>query len=112
MKKTIWALLLAFAASSATGMAQDKLTREQILAMSTDELSELPLEDLMAAVETLGVSSVDELFALIMNKNVSSASKEEESTFTSPSQAPSSPARRYAPMACRPLRRPCASSPA
>ncbi len=84
MKKTIWALLLAFAASSVTGMAQDKLTREQILAMSTDELSELPLEDLMAAVETLGVSSVDELFALIMNKNVSSASKEEESTFTSP----------------------------
>ncbi len=84
MKKTIWALLLALAASSATGMAQDKLTREQILAMSTDELSELPLEDLMAAVETLGVSSVDELFALIMNKNVSSASKEEESTFTSP----------------------------
>ena len=63
--------------------AQQKLTREQILAMTTDELSELPLEDLMSAVETLGVASVDELFALIMNKNVSSASKEEESTFTS-----------------------------
>lgn len=52
--------------------------------MSTEQLSELPLEDLMAAVETLGVSSVDELFALIMNKNVSSASKQEENTFTSP----------------------------
>lgn len=52
--------------------------------MSTDELAELPLETLMQAVETLGVSSVDELFAIIMNKNVSSASKSEESTFTSP----------------------------
>ncbi len=61
-----------------------RLTREQILAMSTDELSELSLEELMEAVETLGVSSVDELFALIMNKNVSSASKKEESSFTSP----------------------------
>ncbi|MBQ3634323.1 MAG: TonB-dependent receptor [Bacteroidales bacterium] len=64
--------------------AQDTLTREQILAMTTDELSELPLDQLMKAVETLGVSSVDELFALIMNKNVSSASKTEESSFTSP----------------------------
>lgn len=78
-------LLLFVAAMVATaGSAQQQLTREQILAMSTEQLSELPLEDLMAAVETLGVSSVDELFALIMNKNVSSASKQEENTFTSP----------------------------
>ena len=65
-------------------VAQDKLSKEQILSMSTEQLSELPLEQLMQAVETLGVSSVDELFELIMNKNVSSASKSEESTFTSP----------------------------
>ncbi len=64
--------------------AQQKLTKEEILNMSIGELSELPLEDLMQAVETLGVSSVDELFALIMNKNVSSASKTEEDSFTSP----------------------------
>ncbi len=64
--------------------AQQKLTKEQILDMSIEELSELPLEDLMAAVETLGVSSVDELFSMIMNKNVSSASKQEENSFTSP----------------------------
>ncbi len=84
IKKTVLALLLSLSLSTVNAGAQDRLTREQILAMTTDELSELPLEDLMAAVETLGVSSVDELFALIMNKNVSSASKEEESTFTSP----------------------------
>lgn len=64
--------------------AQGKYSKEQILAMSIEELSDLPLEDLMAAVETLGVSSVDELFAMIMNKNVASASKKEENAFTSP----------------------------
>ncbi len=64
--------------------AQNKLTREEILSMTTEQLSELPLEDLMQAVETLGVSSIDELFSLIMNKNVSSASKQEENSFTSP----------------------------
>lgn len=75
--------LLACIALAAETNAQTPLTKEQILNMSTEELSELPLEDLMQAVETLGVGSVDELFALIMNKNVSSASKTEESTFTS-----------------------------
>ncbi len=64
--------------------AQQKLTKEQILSMTTEDLSDLPMEDLMEAVETLGVSSVDELFAMIMNKNVSSASKQEENSFTSP----------------------------
>ncbi len=79
----IIALLIA-GVLSLNAMAQQQLTRDQILAMSMDELSELSLEELMQAVETLGVSSVDELFALILNKNVSSASKEEESSFTSP----------------------------
>lgn len=75
-------LLAAMMASEVN--AQEALTKEQILSMSIEELSDLPLEDLMAAVETLGVSSVDELFAMIMNKNVSSASKETEDTFVSP----------------------------
>ena len=68
-----------------SAQAQDtSMTREQILNMSVDELAELPLEDLMHAVELLGVSSVDELFMMIMNKNVSSASKKEEDSFKSP----------------------------
>lgn len=79
------ALLLTCAILCASSSyAQSKLTKEQILSMSTEELSDLSLEDLMQAVETLGVSSVDELFAMIMNKNVSSASKKEEDSFTSP----------------------------
>ena len=78
-------LILAGAILFSSGsFAQNKLTKEQILSMSTEELSDLPLEDLMQAVETLGVSSVDELFAMIMNKNVASASKKEEDSFKSP----------------------------
>ena len=64
--------------------SQNTFTREQVLEMSMEELSDLSLEDLMAAVEAVGVSSADELFALIMNKNVSSASKKEEDSFKSP----------------------------
>lgn len=83
MKKLLTILLAATLTFAA--QAQDhKLTRDEILAMSTDQLAELPLDQLMEAVETLGVSSVDELFSLIMNKNVSSASKSEENSFTSP----------------------------
>lgn len=82
MKKHMALSLLLLTALVA--QAQEPLTKEQILNMTTDELTELPLDELMAAVETLGVTSVDELFAMIMNKGVSSASKDDESVFTSP----------------------------
>ncbi|MCQ2214598.1 MAG: TonB-dependent receptor plug domain-containing protein [Bacteroidales bacterium] len=84
MKLRFTAIILLLAFVMGMSNAQTNLTKEQIMAMSIEELSDLSLEDLMAAVETLGVSSVDELFAMIMNKNVSSASKEEEDAFTSP----------------------------
>lgn len=84
MKLRFTTILLLLSFVVCFGNAQTSLTKEEIMAMSIEELSDLPLEDLMAAVETLGVSSVDELFAMIMNKNVSSASKEEEDAFTSP----------------------------
>lgn len=84
MKKLTISLVLA-AMVGVSAMAQTQnYTREEVLSMSVEQLSDLPLEDLMQAVETLGVSSVDELFAMIMNKTVSSASKNEESAFTSP----------------------------
>lgn len=80
---TLCAVLLIFS-TAAFSQGTNTITKEKVLSMSVEELSELPLEDLMAAVEALGVSSVDELFAMIMNKNVSSASKSEENAFTSP----------------------------
>ena len=52
--------------------------------MSIEQLSDLPMEDLIRAAELLDVQSVDELFSLLMNKNVSSASKREEDSFRSP----------------------------
>lgn len=82
--KALTLTLLFLAIGSLSYAQSNKLTKEQILAMSMEELSELPLDELMEAVETLGVSSVDELFAMIMNKNVASASKKEESSFTAP----------------------------
>ncbi|MCQ2374570.1 MAG: TonB-dependent receptor [Salinivirgaceae bacterium] len=83
MKKILIAILALTLATTVSAQEQ-QLTRDQILSMSFEELSDLPFDQLMAAAETLGVSSVDELFAMIMNKNVSSASKKEESAFTSP----------------------------
>jgi iron complex outermembrane receptor protein len=59
------------------------ITREQVMEMSMEEMSALPLEDLMKLVEVAGVSSLDELYQLL-NKNVTSASKKGESQFESP----------------------------
>jgi len=83
MKKTLLMAIVMLVSIVASAQEQ-QLTRDQILNMTFEELSDLPFDQLMAAAETLGVSSVDELFAMIMNKNVSSASKKEESAFASP----------------------------
>lgn len=84
MRKILFTTLALFLVMSVSAQEPQQLTRDQILNMSFEELSDLPFDQLMAAAETLGVSSVDELFAMIMNKSVSSASKKEESAFTSP----------------------------
>ena len=74
--RKISTLFVCFLMLASTMYAQNsKLTKEAVLSMSIEQLSDLPLEDLMYAVELLDVKSVDELFELIMNKNVSSASK-------------------------------------
>lgn len=86
MKKIF--LLLLITMVSFSGFAQDpqtsEMTREQVLSMSVDELSQLPLEDLMAAMDLMGVSSMEELTNLLINKDVSSASKRVENAFDSP----------------------------
>lgn len=81
--KILVSLALCFSIITSS-YSQSKLTKEAVLSMTTEELSDLPLEELMYAVELLEVKSIDELFALIMNKNVSSASKKEEDSFKSP----------------------------
>ncbi|MDG5798995.1 TonB-dependent receptor [Marinilabiliaceae bacterium ANBcel2] len=61
-----------------------ELTREEILEMSIDDLADLSLEELMDAMEIVGVSSMEELIELLINRNVYSASRREEGAFGSP----------------------------
>jgi len=85
--KYITILLFSLILSSSI-LAQEEgktsLSKEKILSMSTEELSALSLEDLMAAIDIVGVSSLEELYELLLNKDVTSASKSEESLFDSP----------------------------
>jgi iron complex outermembrane receptor protein len=60
------------------------LSKDDILSMSMEELSTLSLDDLMDAIALVGVSSIEELYELLLNKDVTSASKSEESLFDSP----------------------------
>lgn len=87
MKTFIAAALAAMASIGA--QAQDstqepRLTKEAIMNMSIEQLGDLPFEDLLRAVELLEVNSIDDLYAIIMNKSVASASKSVESAFESP----------------------------
>ena len=50
------------------------MTQDDIMKLSYDELLEMPFEDVLHLADVMGVS-MDELFAMIMNKSVSSASK-------------------------------------
>lgn len=80
-------VLLLSVAISVSAMAQtrdvSKMTRSEILSMSYDELAEMSFEDIMALTKILGVS-LDELYEMLLNKDVTSASKKEESKFDSP----------------------------
>ena len=59
------------------------MTQDDIMKLSYDELLEMPFEDVLHLADVMGVS-MDELFAMIMNKSVSSASKKAEDSFKSP----------------------------
>ncbi len=89
MLRTKYIIIVLFSLIFSAGiMAQEggstTLTKEKILSMTTEELSALSLEDLMSAIDIVGVSSLEELYELLLNKDVTSASKSEESLFDSP----------------------------
>jgi len=58
-------------------------TREEVLNIPYDQLIELPLEDLLILADIVGVS-LDELYEMILNKDLVSASKSKESSFEAP----------------------------
>jgi len=59
------------------------MTKEEVLKMTYDDLLNLPFEDLLKLAEIVGVSA-DELLEMILNMEVSTASKKAESVFDSP----------------------------
>ncbi len=86
MRRITGFILLFSVLNIVAGFAQkpiDKMTKEDILAMSYDQLADLPLEDLMKLAEIVGVS-IDDLFNMVLNKDVSIASKSSESFFDTP----------------------------
>jgi iron complex outermembrane receptor protein len=58
-------------------------TKEKILEMSYEQLLNMPFEDLINLANVVGVSA-EELLQMILNKEVSSASKSKETVFQSP----------------------------
>lgn len=85
-KRIAGLFLLITVLNLTAGYAQkpvDRMTKEDVLAMSYEELSELSLEDLMALANVVGVS-IDDLFNMVLNKDVSIASKSSESFFDTP----------------------------
>ncbi len=86
MRHLIILIILLFTFQSVFPQQPQKkeLTREAVLEMTIEQLSDLPLEDLMKAMDLLGVSSMEELIELLLNRNVYSASGHKESTFGSP----------------------------
>lgn len=59
-------------------------SRSKIEQMTRDELLELSLEELMMLVKKLKVASIEELYEIILNPTVRSASKMKEQAFESP----------------------------
>jgi iron complex outermembrane receptor protein len=89
-----WILPVVFVLTFADLQAQDRdttsierMTKEQLLSFSKEDLSELPLKDLMYIVNKLKLTSVEELYELILNPTVKSASKTEEDYQMSPLDA-------------------------
>jgi iron complex outermembrane receptor protein len=78
-------MTVALVSTYSFGQKKDvsQLTRSEILSMSYDELADMPIEDVMQLTKILGVS-LNELYEMLLNKDVTSASKKAESSFDSP----------------------------
>ena len=61
----------------------EEMTREEILNIPYDQLIEMPLDQLLKLADIVGVS-LEELYEMILNKDIVSASKSEETSFESP----------------------------
>lgn len=64
----------------------EEMSREDVLSLDYDALVELPLDKLLQLAEIAGVS-LEELYEMLLNKDVSTASKRAENSFESPLSA-------------------------
>ncbi len=76
-------LSMAFSLELVAQQDVSKLSRKDILEMDYDQLLEMPFEDVMKLAEKMGIS-MDELYELLLNKEVTAASKKAESSFEAP----------------------------
>lgn len=89
--KLLWRCFLStlFCLTSLVMVAQapatdvSAMTRDEVLALPYDKLIEMPLDQLLKLADIVGVS-LDELYEMILNKNIVAASKKEETSFDSP----------------------------
>lgn len=79
----LFAFLLALPSFAQQPETKQQLTKDQVLSMSYEQLLKLPFEDLINLASIVGVSAED-LLQMILNKDVSSASKSKEKVFQSP----------------------------
>ena len=75
-------LLMAYPMSAQTSVSERG--NKSINEYTQDELLEMPLEDLMALVKKYKLSSLEELYARILNPEIETASKFSEKYFNSP----------------------------
>jgi len=85
-KQLIIAILLLFCSFCVPElMAQEThLEKANIETYTQDELLEMPLEDLMALVKKFKLSSLEELYARVLNPEIETASKFSEKYFNAP----------------------------
>ena len=86
MNKILYTIILIFFTlilSAQQKINIDEMTKEDVLELSYDDLLEMPFEDLLKLADIVGVS-LDELYEMLLNKDVKSASKKVESSFEAP----------------------------
>jgi iron complex outermembrane receptor protein len=81
---SIICILISLSAFNQESKVQNKIpTKEEILNMSYEQLLNMPFQDLINLADVVGVST-EELLEMILNKDVSSASKSKEKVLQSP----------------------------
>lgn len=83
MKHLLLSMFALAFALSVTAQSGVEYTKKDIMNLTYDQLVEMPFDQVMRLAEIMGVTS-DDLFKMIMNKSLSSASKSEEDAFASP----------------------------